>query len=671
MSYSDPISASTQISRVYFNASKCSCFAFEKASSLGVFTQRPSVKPVHSWPVDAIVLDSWTVTYSMKPLFGKTDPLFYHRRLRGNSKDFMAALGARRAGRSSLGPARRPLPTLARALDWPLSKEEKKHCLIQVCQREIEESEAQMDEQQEEIEELQHEVKALRRLSTRSTAAETISPRSEEAPAELSEAQEAPVAEPVAPVPREELLQQALVAYFHERSRLSLVTNAKKSPSEIAKYYGNSEEHCSELWNSIREKDHLQNLEAVLWLTKSLPSPMAPASPREDVELSRARLWRRVLMRPNRTRQGSTDLLGLINFRYNELRLRALASPQAQELREELQLELKVAWKGENFMSTENLSDAIASIAQTISAPKGKHLRGAVQVASLLIYGLLPASESLEEAETDAFWCFFQLLTEMKTGDDESTRTFRARRVHDLLKVYDPALVEVLNLGQHRDSQGDGDHQGLMVFVATRLGEAFCTRSGLALEPCAQLWDVVLADPQGFAFCDFVVCALVLLRRQDLLRLKNDAEALAEDCHSPVIEFGDIFLEYLERLAEALLSLPKAVPLERALRLAKALRALEKQKALRAKAREVHASQSQPEDLGVMKALGSLFGRMRERGADALEVGRSVARCAWPRSQVQEEEKVQKPVEEEMKPLRRRLTDEAVTVFGSEGKRAE
>lgn len=534
----------------------------------------------------------------------------------------MAALGARRAGRSSLGPGgRRPLPTLARALDWPLSKEEKKHCLIQVCQREIEESEAHLDEQQEEIEELQHEVKALRRLSTRSTAAETISPRSpQEAPAELSEAQEAPVAEAV--VPREELLQQALVAYFHERSRLSLVTNAKKSPSEIAKFYGNSEEHVADLWNSIREKDHLQNLEAVLWLTKSLPSPMAP---REDVELSRARLWRRVLMRPSRTRQG-----------YNELRLRALASPQAQELREEVQLELKVAWKGENFMSTENLSDAIASIAQTISAPKGKHLRGAVQVASLLIYGLLPASESLEEAETDAFWCFFQLLTEMKTGDDETTRTFRARSVHDLLKVYDPALVEVL------------DHQGLMVFVATRLGEAFCTRSGLALEPCAQLWDVVLADPQGFAFCDFVVCALVLLRRQDLLRLKNDAEALAE----------------------ALLSLPKAVPLERALRLAKALRALEKQKALRAKAREVHASHSQPEDLGVMKALGSLFGRMRERGADALEVGRSVARCAWPRSQV-EEEKVQKPVEEELKPLRRRLTDEAVTVFGSEGKRAE
>eukprot|EP00438_Fugacium_kawagutii_P011390 Skav218997 [mRNA] locus=scaffold169:338734:346566:+ [translate_table: standard] len=224
---------------------------------------------------------------------------------------------------------------------------------------------------------------------------------------------------------------------------------------------------------------------------------------------------------------------------------------------------------------------ASASIAQTISAPKGKHLRGAVQVASLLIYGLLPASESLEEAETDAFWCFFQLLTEMKSGDDEQSRTYRARRVHDLLKVYDPDLVEVL------------DHQGLMVFVATRLGEAFCTRSGFTLKTCAQLWDVVLADPQGFAFCDFVVCALVLLRRSELLRLKNDAEALAE----------------------ALLALPKAVALERALRLAKALRALEKQKSVKAQARVVQAS-GQPEDLGVMKTLGSLFGRIRERGAD-------------------------------------------------------
>lgn len=29
---------------------------------------------------------------------------------------------------------------------------------------------------------------------------------------------------------------------------------------------------------------------------------------------------------------------------------------------------------------------------------------------SLKLQGLLPDSESLEEAETDAFWCFFQFL---------------------------------------------------------------------------------------------------------------------------------------------------------------------------------------------------------------------------------------------------------------------
>lgn len=526
----------------------------------------------------------------------------------------MTAEMSPRRGRSSLDLGHRPMPMLHRALDWPLSKDEKRHCLIKICHMEIQESEVQMDEQQEEIEELQHEVKALRRLSTRSTAAETISPRSEEEQwgvhPEPNPKASVPVP-PVAPlqVSQEGLLRETLVAYFHERSRLSLETQAKKSPSEIAKFYGNSEDHVADLWNSIREKDKLPHLEALLWLTKSLPSPLCFS---EDLELSRARQWHHVLMKPNRTRQG-----------YLELRARALASSQAQELREEVQLELKVAWKGEPFMCTENLADAIASVAQTISAPKGKHLRGAVQVASLLIFGLLPASESLEEAETDAFWCFFQLLTEMKTGDDETTRTFRARRVHELLKVYDPTLVEVL------------DHQGLIVFVATRLGEAFCTRSGLPLESCAQLWDVVLADPQGFAFCDFVVCALLLLRRQELLRLKTDAEALAE----------------------ALLALPKAVPLERALRLAKALRALEKQKALRAAKARVLQAQELPED-GVMKTLGTFFGRMRERGADALEVGRSVARCAWPRSQVAEEEKVQKPVEEEMKPLRRRLADD-------------
>jgi hypothetical protein len=35
-----------------------------------------------------------------------------------------------------------------------------------------------------------------------------------------------------------------------------------------------------------------------------------------------------------------------------------------------------------------------------------------------------------------------------------------------------------------------------------------------------------------------VVCALVLLRRQDLLRLKNNAEALAEDCHVQMFNMG-------------------------------------------------------------------------------------------------------------------------------------
>lgn len=542
-------------------------------------------------------------------------------------------------GRWSLGQKDRRGPNLDRALDWPLSKEEKRHCLIRICQMELQESEEHMDEQQDEIEELQHEVKVLRRqsLGSQSTAA-SVSPRSEEsglveglavkpsAPSgtvdpvqqEAPEAAESPRPERP-PSNREEALRLSLVAYLHERSRLSLETHAKKSPSEIAQFYGDSEGHVADLWNSIREKDRLSHFEALIWLMRSSPAERLQMDPAK-----RARQWRSVLLRPDpaRTRQG-----------YNELRSRALMADQAKELRSELQSELKVAWKGEAFMCTENLSDAIASVAQTISAPKGRLFRGAVQIAALLIFGLLPDSESLEEAETDAFWCFFQLLTEMKAGDDEQTRTFRARRVHELLKAYDPDLVEVL------------DHQGLMVFVATRLGEAFCTRSGLPLESCAQLWDAVLADSQGFAFCDYVVCALLLLRRQELLRLKSDAEALAE----------------------ALLALPRSVPLDRALRLGSSLRALEQQKVLRmVKAQELYerrlktleaaARATMSDDNGMIKALGSFWSRIRERGANALEVGRSVARCAWPRAQAAEEEKP--PVEEELKPLRRRLNEE-------------
>eukprot|EP00913_Durusdinium_trenchii_P004056 g3758.t1 len=566
-------------------------------------------------------------------------------------------------GRWSLGQKDRRGPNLDRALDWPLSKEEKRHCLIRICQMELQESEEHMDEQQDEIEELQHEVKVLRRqsLGSQSTAA-SVSPRSEDdaalgrcwesglveglavkpsAPSgtvdpvqqEAPEAAESPRPERP-PSNREEALRLSLVAYLHERTV------------------------------GISGIDRLSHFEALIWLMRSSPAERLQMDPAK-----RARQWRSVLLRPDpaRTRQG-----------YNELRSRALMADQAKELRSELQTvcatveddrhwvdiaaqeaeqvcgcrpDLFSTVPGEAFMCTENLSDAIASVAQTISAPKGRLFRGAVQIAALLIFGLLPDSESLEEAETDAFWCFFQLLTEMKAGDDEQTRTFRARRVHELLKAYDPDLVEVL------------DHQGLMVFVATRLGEAFCTRSGLPLESCAQLWDAVLADSQGFAFCDYVVCALLLLRRQELLRLKSDAEALAE----------------------ALLALPRSVPLDRALRLGSSLRALEQQKVLRmVKAQELYerrlktleaaaratmclgqvshlrcrraAKAWRSDDNGMIKALGSFWSGIRERGANALEVGRSVARCAWPRAQAAEEEKP--PVEEDLKPLRRRLNEE-------------
>ena len=76
---------------------------------------------------------------------------------------------------------------------------------------------------------------------------------------------------------------------------------------------------------------------------------------------------------------------------------------------------------------------------------------------------------------------------------------------------------------------------------------------------------MVLADlsPAGFAFCDYLVAALLLLRREQLLRHQRCVEALAEE----------------------LLAVTRAVPLAQALRLAQAMRALEKQRSKPAKVR--------------------------------------------------------------------------------------
>jgi len=471
---------------------------------------------------------------------------------------------------------------------------------MKLFQQEVEASADQLDEQSEQIDELHAEIKVLRRLSTCSTAAGSVSPASGEAPDHCAEA------ELRVPGPCEETLLSAVQAYDGASQRSHAQPN--RSPEQIAKFYGGCEDHAADFWGCVADKDDLTPLEAVMWLARSLPAPILE---------KRSRRWRATLL------QGGQ---GHGRSGFEELRARAWASAEAQTLRLEAERELRRAFRGDEVMESPGVPEAIVEIAQTISAPKGDHVPGATHIAALLMYGLLPGA-TLEEAQADAFWCFFQLQTNKATSSTDR----RAKRLQELLRTFDEPLCEVLT------------RQGL-IFVAARLGEALFTSGGFAAENCAQLWDAMLNDAERFAFSDWLLCALILLKRFQLLRISDDAA----------------------QLAEALQNLPRIVPVERTLRLAAALRAAARRrqrretKASRAGGR-VHSPPEEDAPFGPLQILGSFFGRAKEKGVEALEVTRSVARCAWrpERCCRATAEPLEKFHEEEMQPLRRRNTTDS------------
>ncbi|CAE7241052.1 unnamed protein product [Symbiodinium pilosum] len=506
------------------------------------------------------------------------------------------------SGRLSCSAADRKGPAPARsvrALDWPLSKEEKRHCAMKLFQKEVEASAEQLDDQSDQIDELQAEIKAG---APQGAAAVVHLLHGSWLPAELR--QEGPV---------EATLLAAVEAYDTacQRSR----SQPNRSPwrglqdvtrrEQIAKFYGGCEEHAADFWGCVAEKDGLTPLEAAMWLAKSLPAPVVMDG-----------RWRGALLRNNQGRPG-----------FEKMRARAQAADQAAVLRLEAERELRRAFRGDEFLETPGLSEAIVNISQTMSGPSGEHVPGATHVAALLLYGLLPGSTSLEEAEADAFWCFFELQTNSKPPSTDR----RAKRLKELLRTYDEPLSETLN------------RQGL-IFVAARLGEALFASGGFAVETCAQLWDAMLDDSERFAFSDWILCAMILLKRFQLLRMTDDAA----------------------QLAEALQSLPRTVPVERILRFAAALRAASRRRQRReakASRARVRSPQEEPDEdvQGPLQVLGSWFGRAKEKGAEALEATRSVARCAWPRERCcrATPEPVEKCHEEEMQPLRRRNTAES------------
>jgi len=109
--------------------------------------------------------------------------------------------------------------------------------------------------------------------------------------------------------------------------------------------------------------------------------------------------------------------------------------------------------------------------------------------------------------------------------------------VHALLAEYDPDVARLLGA------------YGLETMPTTRLGVALCTRAGFRLQDCLALWDALLADPMRFQFCDYVVIAVLMLRRRELYQCRGDGGRLAEGL---LLAPGEVAVTSVLRVAHAI-----------------------------------------------------------------------------------------------------------------------
>ncbi|CAK0839179.1 unnamed protein product [Prorocentrum cordatum] len=201
---------------------------------------------------------------------------------------------------------------------------------------------------------------------------------------------------------------------------------------------------------------------------------------------------------------------------YAELRAQA-PEGDAGRLRAEIEADARAVWRGEQFSGRPEVVDAVVALAMTQAQQCERYVRGTCEIAVLLLFAMSGGGTgSVADAQADAFWCLSRLLSEVQDSiSDDSTLAEQARRAHELLRVYDPPLADLLS------------SHGLNALPTLRLGAVLFTRCGLTLVACVRLWDTLLADPARFAFCDCAVVAMLLLRRGDLLQ-RSSISGLAE-----------------------------------------------------------------------------------------------------------------------------------------------
>lgn len=141
--------------------------------------------------------------------------------------------------------------------------------------------------------------------------------------------------------------------------------------------------------------------------------------------------------------------------------------------------------------------------------PGVRYVQGMNEVAAVILYVM---SADPECAEADAFWCFSELMGEIKDGfmqalDHSGEGVYGiVENVTAQLRRYDPELARHLQQTE----------LSLFVFILR-----WCTllfAQDATLPDALRLWDSFIADPSRYEFIVHVCVAVLLLKRDDLLQ---------------------------------------------------------------------------------------------------------------------------------------------------------
>jgi len=141
--------------------------------------------------------------------------------------------------------------------------------------------------------------------------------------------------------------------------------------------------------------------------------------------------------------------------------------------------------------------------------PGVRYVQGMNEVAAILFYVM--SSSAAEFAEADAFWCFTELMGEIKDGfiqamdNTEDGVHAITGSVARLLESYDPEVALHIN------------DAGLPPLVWAFRWCSVMFAQDLPLPDVMRLWDSLIADPRRYELVIYTAVAAVLLMRDELL----------------------------------------------------------------------------------------------------------------------------------------------------------